>query len=161
MQSITTGAGREYLVLFLGERDPAPRELGHSGAGKFWDDVWVLQVDSQETSAAAIKDTTWQKLGRESGGGVWSQVKFAGDGEGDAQSDNREKLGPGGRGCKFAPSHCFPVLLWLFVLWVTDSSSSGFASAPLSDLDASAVLLWGGLNGQNERQNDGWILRFG
>jgi hypothetical protein len=30
-------------LLFFGERDPAPVELGHNGAGKFHDDVWGLR----------------------------------------------------------------------------------------------------------------------
>jgi hypothetical protein len=29
--------------MFFGERDPAPVELGHNGAGKFHDDVWGLR----------------------------------------------------------------------------------------------------------------------
>ena len=34
---ITTGQGRHYLLLFLGERDPS--SSGHKAAGQFWDDV--------------------------------------------------------------------------------------------------------------------------
>jgi hypothetical protein len=41
-QAVTTGMGREYLVLFLGERDPSSE--GHDGAGKFYSDVWAFQA---------------------------------------------------------------------------------------------------------------------
>ena len=30
-------------VMFCGEGDPAPKELGHDGAGKFLSDVWGLK----------------------------------------------------------------------------------------------------------------------
>ncbi|KAK5148748.1 hypothetical protein LTR04_000559 [Oleoguttula sp. CCFEE 6159] len=35
-------------LLFLGEKDPTPPEVGHDGAGRFHDDVWVL-VQRHET----------------------------------------------------------------------------------------------------------------
>ncbi|TKA81009.1 hypothetical protein B0A49_01520 [Cryomyces minteri] len=35
-------------LLFLGEQDPTPPEVGHDGAGRFHDDVWVL-VQRHET----------------------------------------------------------------------------------------------------------------
>lgn len=97
-QCITTGMGREYLVLMLGERDPAAKELGHNGAGKFWGDVWTLQVMPQGKSAAALKDATWQAAGRETGEGLWSQVYVA-DAEG-VEGDDVKKLVPGERGCE-------------------------------------------------------------
>jgi hypothetical protein len=36
-----------------------------------------------------------------------------------------------------------------------------FASAPMSDLEDNAIVLWGGLDERNERLGDGWILRLG
>ncbi|KZO98873.1 hypothetical protein CALVIDRAFT_561806 [Calocera viscosa TUFC12733] len=36
------GAGPELALLFMGEGTPAPAHLGHSGAGNFLSDVWVL-----------------------------------------------------------------------------------------------------------------------
>ena len=33
-----------------------------------------------------------------------------------------------------------------------------FGSAKLGDVDVSGIMLWGGLNGKNEREDDGWIL---
>lgn len=130
LQTITTGMGREYLVLFLGERDPSSQ--GHDGAGKFWSDVWTFQVPPDGMTAASFKDATWQALGRETGEGFWSQV-YTLDAEGK-EGDDVKDLVPGGRG------------------W--------FGSAALGDLDVSGVMIWGGLNGKNEREGDGWILRI-
>ena len=128
-QTITTGSGREYLILFLGERDPSSQ--GHDGAGKFWSDVWAFQAPPHGMTPASFKDAMWQQLGRETGEGLWSQVDVA-DAEGVEGEDVR-KLVPGERG------------------W--------FASSIIGDLDASGIVLWGGLNGKNEREDNGWILR--
>lgn len=129
-QTINTGMGREYLALFLGERDPSDR--GHDGAGKFWSDVWVFQAPPQGLTGASVKDATWQAIGRETGEGIWSEVAVA-DAEGSEGEDVR-KLVPGGRG------------------W--------FASSTLGDLGVSGVIVWGGLNDKNEREDNGWILKF-
>ncbi|KAE9378360.1 hypothetical protein N431DRAFT_435487 [Stipitochalara longipes BDJ] len=130
LQAITTGMGREYLVLFLGERDPSSQ--GHEGAGKFWGDVWAFQCPPQGMTAASFKDATWQALGRETGEGLWSEVAVS-DAEGK-EGDDVRKLTPGERG------------------W--------FGSSSLGDLDPSSIILWGGLNGKNEREDNGWILRI-
>ncbi|PBP15504.1 kelch domain-containing protein [Diplocarpon rosae] len=42
LHAITTGMGREYLVLLFGERDPSSQ--GHDGAGKFWGDIWAFHI---------------------------------------------------------------------------------------------------------------------
>ena len=42
LQAITTGQGRNYLLLFLGERQPS--SSGHETAGRFWEDVWSFQI---------------------------------------------------------------------------------------------------------------------
>ncbi|RDW91087.1 Kelch-containing protein [Coleophoma crateriformis] len=129
LHCITTGIGREYLVLLLGERDPSSQ--GHDGAGKFWDDVWVFQCPPLGMTGASFKDAAWQALGKETGEGLWSQVNVS-DAEG-VEGEDIHKLVPGERG------------------W--------FASSSLGDLDVSALVLWGGLNGKNEREDNGWILR--
>ncbi|KAI9743948.1 MAG: hypothetical protein M1818_002682 [Claussenomyces sp. TS43310] len=131
LHAMTTGMGREYLVLLLGERDASA--AGHEGAGKFWSDVWALQVPPLGATGASIKDATWQALGRETGEGLWSEV-YVGDAEGREGDDVRHLI-PAPRG------------------W--------FASAALGDLDAAGVVLWGGLNERNQREADGWILRLG
>jgi hypothetical protein len=128
--SITTGMGREYMILVLGERDPSNE--GHDGAGKFWGDVWMFQGPPQGMTAASFKDATWQSLGKETGEGLWSPVLVE-DAEG-VEGDDVRKLVPGERG------------------W--------FSSSTLGDLDPSSIVLWGGLNGKNEREDNGWILRI-
>ncbi len=130
LQNISTRRGREYLVLLLGERDPSSQ--GHEGAGKFWGDVWAFQCPPQGMTAASFQDATRQAVGRETGEGLWSAVQVA-DAEG-AEGDDVRKLVPGERG------------------W--------FASSTLGDLDASGIMIWGGLNGNNEREDNGWILRI-
>jgi hypothetical protein len=128
LHTVTTGMGREYLVLPLGERDPS--SMGHEGAGKFWGDVWVFQVPPLGMTGASLKDATWQALGRETGEGMWSQIHVA-DAEAEEGANNKV-LNPGERG------------------W--------FASAAMGELGQSAIILWGGLNGRNVREGDGWIL---
>jgi len=83
-------------------------------------------------TAASFKDATWQALGRETGEGLWSAVLVS-DAEG-VEGEDVHKLVPSERG------------------W--------FPSTTLGDLDASGILLWGGLNGKNEREDNGWILRI-
>ncbi|KAK8906677.1 hypothetical protein QC760_005255 [Botrytis cinerea] len=128
MHTINTGMGREYLILLLGEKDPSSQ--GHAGAGKFWSDVWAFQCPPQGMTAASFKDATWQALGRQTGEGLWSQIVVS-DSEG-VEGDDVRKLVPGERG------------------W--------FASSSMSDVDFRGILLWGGLNGKNEREDNGWIL---
>lgn len=130
LQTINTGRGREYLILFLGERDPSSQ--GHDGAGKFWGDVWAFQGPPQGMSAASFDHATRQALGKETGEGLWTRIEVA-DAEG-VEGEDLKQLIPGERG------------------W--------FGSSNMGDLDVSAVVLWGGLNGLNERTNDGWILRL-
>ena len=128
MQTITTGMGREYLILMFGESKSS--DEGHESAGKFLGDVWAFQAPPQGMTAASFKDATWQAMGKETGEGLWSQVA-ASDAEGE-EGDDVRNLVPSERG------------------W--------FASSTLGDLDSTGIILWGGLNGKNEREDDGWIL---
>lgn len=41
--SIAGESGEIVALMLFGERDPAPVELGHNGAGKFHSDVWALR----------------------------------------------------------------------------------------------------------------------
>jgi len=127
LQTITTGMGREYLVLMPRERDPSRQ--GHEVAGKFWGDVWTFQCPPQGMTAASFKDATWQALGREMGEGLWSQANVA-DAEGvEVEGEDVKNLVPGERG------------------W--------FATSVMGDLDVSGIVLWGGLNRKNEREDNG------
>ena len=72
LQPVTTGQGRHYLLLFLGERDPS--SSGHEAAGKFWDDVWSFQLRPEGMTAASFKDATRQLFGAKTGEGTWARV---------------------------------------------------------------------------------------
>jgi hypothetical protein len=134
LQAITLSMGRQYLVLFLGERDPSSK--GHDGAGKFWGDVWVFQCPPQGMTALGLKEATMQPLGRDPSEGSWRMMQVANsmhiEGE-DVKGEGIKDLVPSERG------------------W--------FSSSTLGDLNPSSLLLWGGLNGRNEREGDAWILR--
>lgn len=130
LQCVTTGMGREYLVLLLGQREVGGAGEGQGRAGMFYGDVWAFQAPPKGMTGASWKDAFWGALKKETGEGLWSQVVVA-DAEG-AEGEDVKSLTPGERG------------------W--------FASAPLGDLDEMGILLWGGVNGKDERQADGWIL---
>lgn len=68
-EAITVGGGREYLVLFLGEREGSGK--GHDAAGKFYDDVWVYQVPAEGMSMASVTDRVKSVVGRKSREGQW------------------------------------------------------------------------------------------
>ncbi|MCJ1233141.1 hypothetical protein MMC14_001096 [Varicellaria rhodocarpa] len=72
---LTTGQGRNFLLLFLGERSPSSK--GHDGAGAFWGDVWSYQLRPDGMTAASIKDATRKLVGAKTGENSWSQVEVA------------------------------------------------------------------------------------
>lgn len=72
LQPVTTGQGRHYLLLFLGERDPS--SSGHEAAGKFWDDVWSFQLPPEGMTAASVKDATRRLFGAKTAEGTWARV---------------------------------------------------------------------------------------
>ncbi|KAB5572684.1 hypothetical protein GE09DRAFT_1100470 [Coniochaeta sp. 2T2.1] len=108
-----------------------PSGAGHAAAGKFWDDVWVFQVPPQGMSAASLHDAVLQAVGKKSGEGKWTKVEM---GPYDEEDDVSAK-GPDPRG------------------WI--------ASAPMGELEENGIVVWGGLNGENQRLGDGWIFRLG
>ncbi len=71
LQPVTSGQGRNYLLLFLGERDPS--SSGHEAAGKFWDDVWSFQLPPDGMTAASLKDATKQLFGAKTAEGTWAR----------------------------------------------------------------------------------------
>ena len=91
LQPITTGQGRNYLLLFLGEGDPS--SLGHAGAGKFYDDVWCYQLRPDGMTAASFKDATRQLVGAKTGEGSWTRVEIP-----EASMTQGEHEHPGPRG---------------------------------------------------------------
>lgn len=146
MQAVTIGGvgGREYLVLSLGERDPS--NDGHNAAGKFWNDVWAYELP-RATAASSASSAVGAMFARARGAsnqsaaadgvatghGKWFRVEA-----GAYDDDDDDALaadGPGPRG------------------W--------FAAAHMGEIEERGVLIWGGLDGQNKRLGDGWILRIG
>jgi len=125
MHHVTTGQGRNYLILLLGERNPSDK--GHEGAGEFWDDVWTFQLKPDGMTAASFKDATRQLIGMKTKEYDWDEVLIP-----EATKSKGRAAMPGKRG------------------W--------FASAAAGDLDQSSVILWGGINEQNQRLGDGFIL---
>jgi len=151
MNLVTAGGGREYLILMLGERDAS--SLGHAGAGKFWNDVWAFQVPPLAGTAASLTSRIWALTSRlggshadkpgHSGGGPQSptgQVPSDGPwwpvgmGSFDPEDVPDDARGPGPRG-------------WL-------------ASASMGDVEENGVVVFGGLNEDNERLGDMWIFRL-
>ncbi|TPX15713.1 uncharacterized protein E0L32_000047 [Thyridium curvatum] len=90
MQVVTTGGGREYLVLLLGQKSDG----SGSGSG-FWDDAWAFQVPPLGMSAASVTDAVLHALGRRSGEGTWTRVETA---PYDDEDDDASAGGPGARG---------------------------------------------------------------
>ncbi|KAL8721461.1 MAG: hypothetical protein Q9225_001873 [Loekoesia sp. 1 TL-2023] len=72
LQALTTGQGRNFLVLFLGERDPS--SSGHEGVGQFWDDVWSFQLRPEGMTAASFKDATRELVGAKTAENTWAPV---------------------------------------------------------------------------------------
>ncbi|KAL9042201.1 MAG: hypothetical protein Q9214_003854 [Letrouitia sp. 1 TL-2023] len=74
LEPVTTGQGRMYLVLFLGERSPS--SSGHADGGTFWDDVWSYQLRPDGMTAASFKDATRELFGANTREGTWAQVNI-------------------------------------------------------------------------------------
>ena len=72
LQPVTTGQGRNYLILLLGERDPS--SSGHDGAGKFWDDVWSYPLRPSGMTAASFKDAARELVGANTREASWAPV---------------------------------------------------------------------------------------
>ena len=125
LHPVTTGQGRQYLLLFLGEKDPST--AGHEGAGRFWDDVWSFQLRPEGMTAASFKDATRWLVGAKTEEGSWAEVDIP-----ESSLSQGETPHPGPRG------------------W--------FASSYDHDLDPRSVVLWGGVQEDNSRAGDGWIL---
>ena len=72
LHPVTTGQGRYYLLLFLGER--LPSASGRDGASKFWDDVWSFQLKPEGMTAASLKDATRWLVGAKTAECTWTRV---------------------------------------------------------------------------------------
>ncbi|KAL8995608.1 MAG: hypothetical protein Q9169_004682 [Polycauliona sp. 2 TL-2023] len=92
LQPVTTGQGRNYLVLFLGERDAS--SSGHAGAGRFWDDVWSFQLRPDGMTAASFKDAARQMVGANTAEHTWAPVDIPESSMTEAQSSTMTSASP-------------------------------------------------------------------
>ena len=127
LEAITTGQGRNYLILILGEAKPSSG--GHDVAGEYWDDVWSFQIRPDGMTAASFKDAARMMVGAQTRESTWAPVAIP-------QTSMAEGVlsSPGARG------------------W--------FGSAAGGDYGAEKIILWGGVQKDNSRAGDGWILTF-
>ena len=61
---VTTGAGREYLFMLLGE----------DGSNSMVRDVWSFQVKSDKKTPAILKDVINNRLGKQTGENTWARA---------------------------------------------------------------------------------------
>lgn len=106
-QPVTTGQGRNYLLLFLGEKDPS--SSGHQAAGDFWDDVWSFQLPPDGMTAASIKDATRLLFGAKTAEGTWARCDIP------EASKTRTTEHPGQRG--WFASSCQDMDPGSIILW--------------------------------------------
>lgn len=124
---VSTGQGRNYLLVYGGETTPS--SAGHEGAGRFLGDFWTFQLKPEGNTAASWKDAIrGVGLGKETGERAMVECKVKD--EKGVQVQERQTTPMGERG------------------W--------FACDGLQD--CSGLVVWGGLNEQNERLGDGWII---
>jgi hypothetical protein len=101
---LTTGHGREYLVYLFGCSD-------NEGGGRYYSDIWTLQVPSRGRTAAAAKDKIRNKLpGMESGEFRWAEAEIIPT----EQMTEEGKVHPGPRAL-FGADKCLDgqgVVLW-------------------------------------------------
>ncbi|MCJ1477190.1 hypothetical protein MMC13_005861 [Lambiella insularis] len=91
LHPITTGQGRNYLLLFLGERDASSN--GHDGAGKFWEDVWSYQLRPDGMTGASFKDATRHLVGSKTAEDTWAHVEVPESTMSAGQIEHPEGLG--------------------------------------------------------------------
>ena len=109
LHPVTTGQGRNYLLLLLGESDPS--SSGHDAAGQFWDDVWSFQLQPENMTAASLKDATRRLVGAKTGEYSWAEVDIP-----EASKTEGELDHPGGRGW-FASAQGHDIGTETVVLW--------------------------------------------
>lgn len=154
---ITTGYGRNYLLLILGAKEemansayrtataindtmasssssataPGTPAVPPEDVPESWSDIWALQLPSGTSTAASAKDVARSKLGLEDHVYEWAEVDILTP---DAEAKN---LVSGSEG----KQHPGP--------------RSWLACAPL---DGQRVIFWGGLGPKGTAEGDGWIL---
>lgn len=94
------------------------------------DDVWLFQVPPQGMSAASVTAALLQAVGRKTGEGRWTRVATRPH---DDEAQDWASL---------------------------PRARAGLASAPMTNLEDSGLLVWGGLADDGRRLGDGWVLRL-
>ncbi|EGY18313.1 hypothetical protein VD0002_g9743 [Verticillium dahliae] len=90
LETVTSGAGREYLLLVGGEAADGVAERGREGTTtSFFNDVWAFQVPPLGMTAASVRDAMWQALGKPTGEGKWNRLQM---GPYDDDNDDGEPL---------------------------------------------------------------------
>lgn len=129
--AVTSGGGREYLVLVGGEApDDEPAERGREGRTRaLCGDAWAFQVPPIGMTAASLGDAFWQAIGKPTGEGRWTRLDLA------PYDEDADVAPPEPRA-------------WISV-------------APMGELEETGVVVWGGVGESGRRLGDGWILRLG
>ena len=142
---VTTGQGREYLLIICGEGEAST--VGHAGAGRFFDDVWSFELKPEGGTAASVKDATREYvLNRGTGEATCVEVKYLhGDQGNDAEKEGVSLGEGGGRMAQEGQEKPMGRRGW-------------FSCSPCEDLGGGSVLVWGGIDESNERLGDGWII---
>ena len=79
---VSTGAGRDYLLMICGEGQAST--AGHAAAGKFLDDIWSFRPEA---------DTSSDKAGGKSVQGTFKEVKYHVAGSSQVSGDHEKPLG--------------------------------------------------------------------
>lgn len=138
---VTTGFGRNYLLYFLGDRQPDNQLDVESSPPLQWSDVWSLQLPASQVGVqksttfseaikpARIKDAIRSSLGYDTGAYSWAEVEVKPP---EDLPEPEGKVHPGPR--------------------------SSFGCDVLAN--KRDVALWGGINAKGEREGDGWLIRL-
>lgn len=86
MIAITTGQGRDYLVLLGGE----------SASGDVEEDIWTLQLKPEGMTAASFKDAARMAIKKDTNEAQWSEVKYM-NAEGVMIQEGQQNRGIGPR----------------------------------------------------------------
>lgn len=126
---IKTGNGRFYLLYLFGEKASPAKSTNEGELRTFWSDIFSYQPPASTPSPAGIKDSTRSTIGVETGEGTWAEVQVIANEEGSKISEGEGKSHPGPRG-------------WL----------------ACDVVDGGNIVLWGGINGKEEVEGDGWFV---
>lgn len=128
---VTTGQGRNYLLLVGGESSTGAGEqtplTQHS-------DVWALQLKPEGMTAASFKDAARMAIKKPTDEGEWAEVKYY-DTEGLLIQESQNFHGIGSR--------------------------KGVAAARGTEIDGCIVLVWGGQSERGAILGDGIMITVG